>query len=262
MKSDTELRGGIVSVLAQLALQAAVPYAIEYALGEAGNLENKYQEEKQRNYNYYIDKQNAYIERENRAVEGLLQREQDERDKKQMEIFQQTERATARNMEAEEQVRSDRQRVADEERMQKQEDNQRRYREQSERIATELIKSREATQMANEKTLSQKVGAIQQENAIRRSNLDKLTNNQLRDKEQRQRKMEEVQRLQQQAIAREVQQRVQIAAAPPPQRVVAKAKTKIATRRGFGVNQEVLQYLTETMKLPLKDAKKVLKTYF
>jgi hypothetical protein len=259
MKSNTELKGGIVSVLAQVALQAALPYAIEYALGDAGDLDKRQAEERQKATDAYFAAENARVEKENRMYEEALQREQDAKNRKQMEIAQKRQLSEAKNMEAVKLVGEERQRVADEERIKQQELHQKRVKETAERFASERQKSTEALQRATQQNLSDEYNAMEQKNAIMRSNIDQMSNLNLQQQQQRQREMAEVQRLRQNLIAKEVQHRMEVV---PTQvrRQVAKAKTTL--RRGRGVNQEVIQYLTQSLGLSIKDAKKVLKAYF
>jgi len=260
MKSDTELRGGIVSLLAQVALQAALPYAVEYAMGDAGNLDKRQAEQRQKVLDEIYAKESDKIAEQNYQRELGRQIEQQKKDDYQIKIIEQRQLLDEKNFNALESVVEQRRRLADEERMNQQQLHETRVRETAERFASSRQKSTEALQMANEQKLREEGNALEQKNAIMNANIDKLTNLRMQEQQNRQKQMEEVQRLRLKAISNEVQQRMAIAPVAPQKRVVAKARTTL--RRGRGVDQEVIQYLTQTMKLSLKDAKKVLKAYF
>jgi hypothetical protein len=260
MKSDIELRGGIVSLLAQVALQTALPYALEYALGDAGNLDKRQAEQRQKVLDEIYAKESDKISEQIYQRELGRQIEQQKKDDYQIKILEQRELLDEKNFNALESVGEQRRRLADEERMKQQELHETRVRETAERFASSRQKSTEALQRATEQKLREEGNAVEQKNAIMNANIDQLTNLRNQEQQNRQKQMEEVQRLRQKAISNEVQQRMAIAPVAPQKREVAKAKTSL--RRGRGVDQEVIQYLTKTLGFSIKDAKKVLKAYF
>lgn len=260
-KSHDELRGGIIPLLASLAI-GFIPTAIE--MGMAAD-QAKRQEASQRALDEYFRKQDEAVRRDIEIEENLRRAQQETKERFQMGIAEQREASMSKNIQAQQQLLEGRKQRAEAERLRQTQEREALVREQSLKSASERQRIFQAEQEAQARKMEGQRVALEQRNAAVRTEMDQLAQNRMRDAQQRQSQMSEVLRLQQEAINRDVQQRLQMAqatATAPPPRVVQKARTALTLRRGRGADNEVLTYLTSTMGLSMKDAKKVLKSYF
>jgi hypothetical protein len=248
-----------IAQLAFMGIQEGVNYAIEKD-------RQRIEEENQRRVDEYFAKQNAFLENDARLHELGIQREQMKREDKQRQLAEENKLVQGKNVGAQQQLLDQRRQLVEEERLRQAQKNQARLQQEAQQYASKRQQIANAEISSIEKKFQAQRDVAEQRNAIMRQDIDKLTNMRLQQDQQRQQQADEVRRLQQQAIQNEVMQRMetpQTQTTTPVLRQVAKARTTITTRRGRGkADDEVLQYLTKTLKMPLKDAHKVLDTYF
>lgn len=256
-KKEQELKGGFLPLLA--GLLSLIPTAID--IGSQVD-QAKRNERAQAQLEEYFRKRNEAIERDNRLYEEGLRRSQEAKDRSQAELSTQRQTVENRNIILARQYAEEKKRLAEEKNAKQQAENEVRMKEALSRDASERQRIAQAQQDAISQKYATQQRALEENNNVVRQEVDTLTNLRAQKEEERQRQMDEIRRLQQEAIAKELQQQ-QEAIPTTPQIIKPRAPPRTAIRRrGKGVDNEVMTYLTSKLGMSQKDAKKVLHAYF